>query len=783
MPREGEFGDVLRGFRVAAGLSQEELADRAGLSADAIASLERGRRRHPRASTVTALARALRLPPDEDVMLTQAARGRPGSPSPGGPRLVGRDREISELTAKLRGIRPGGLVSVLGPGGVGKTALVGTVVPPLASEYRHGVAFVDVSALASITPVAMDMARALRLSDLAARNPADLARALNDRCALVVLDSGERVPGLGTFVANLCHRVPGLTIVVTSRTPLGVEGEHRFYLPPLDVPADRTAAAIADNPSVRLFVARARAAAPWFELTDANAGTVAMLCARLGGLPLALELAAARTRLLSVTELLTRLEHGLEVLSTKSLRLPERHRSLRATLDSTYELLDPATKRLFVALGVFRGGFSSEAAERIHAFGSTSLDQLDELLDVGLLIRQPGPEGRLGMLDTISDYARDLLAGQDDWGKLRDRHLAYYLDLAERAHRDLKAGRQAAGLSILERDHDNLRAALDWSVGKGDETGLRLAVTLALFWRLHGHLGEGRRQIARALKSPGVSQELRGRAECELAVLAFYQGDLADAERHARLSLASHQAAGTQGAVLANTLISLGNIARERGDHDAAVEHYRTSLEIFRDAESYPGVAVTLHNLGTTAYRQRDFTRAAELYNESLSIRVRLNDTAGVARCLHGLANVSRERGDLDGAVDFGRRSLALREELGDRHGQALTRIALASAYRARGELDEAADHAELALALGHAVGDSWVVVMALAVTVGTLRDQSQWQRAAQTAGTLSTHLELSDSNLDPPDADRLAADLAAIRDALGQSAYTRAHTLGRTKR
>lgn len=782
MPREGDFGEMLRGMRVAAGLSQEALAGRADLSADAIASLERGRRRHPRASTVAALARALGLAPDEHAALTRAARVGTGSPSPDGePGLVGRAREISALTATLRRIRPGGLVTVLGPGGVGKTTLVSAAVLPTAPQYRHGVAFVDVSALANVSLVVMAVARALRLPDSAGHGPAELAHALNAHSALVVLDSGERVPELGTFAAGLCRQAPSLTIVVTSRIPLGAEGEHRFDLPPLAVPEERTATAIVDNPSVQLFVARAQAAAPQFDLTDSNAGTIAALCARLGGLPLALELAAARTRLLPVTDLLTRLEHGLEVLSTTSPRLPERHRSLRATFDWTYELLDPATRRLFSTLGVFRGGFSSEAAEQIHASGSTLLDQLDELLDVGLLIRLPGHEGRLGMLDTIGDYARDLLAEQSDRDTLRDRHLVYYLDLAERAQRDLSGGRQAAGLAILEREHDNLRAALDWCASKTDESGLRLAVTLSRFWRLHGHFSEGRRHLARALESTGAAERLQRRARYELALLAFYQGDLADAYHHAQLSLTMGRTAEAREDV-ADTLIILGNIARERGDYTAAVEHYQKSLVIYRDVGDFSGMAATLHNLGTTAYHQRDFARGAVLYSESLSMRVKLDDIVGVARCFYGLANVSRESGDLDSAIDYGLRSLALRERLGDRHGQALTLIALASTYRAAGEPAQATDHAARAHALGHSVGDSWIIAAALAVTVGILRDQSQWQRAAQTAGALSTHLELSGSHLDPTDADRLTADLAAIRDTLGQSAYIRAHTLGRTK-
>lgn len=781
MPLQDDFGEKLRALRRAAGLSQEALAGRAALSVDAIASLERGRRRRPRPSTVTALGKALGLTADERAALLQAGRP-PIREIPRGAEhgLMGRERELDSLAELVREIRPGGLVTVQGPGGVGKTALVKAVTSSMAGEYRHGVAFVDVSALAQIPLVAAAAAHALGLPEPAGRGPAQLGRALAQRDALVVLDSAERVAGLGAFAAELCRRAPGLTLVVTSRIPLDVADGHCYPVSPLAVPdAFAGPADLAENPSVRLFVERARAVAPRFEVTEHNAAAVAALCVRLGGLPLALELAAARVRLVPVAELLARSAQGLELLSTSSARAPERHRSLRATLDWTYELLDPAARSLFATLGVFRGGFSAEAAEQVHGTRGRVLDRLDELLDAGLLICSPLQDGHLGMLDTIGDYARDLLAASHDGDELRDRHGAYYLDLAEHVRREART-RGAEGFAMLERNHDNLRAALDWYAAKGEGSELRLAVVLSRFWQLRGHLDEGRRRLAHALARRGGTEALRGRAHYELAILAFNQGDLTDAHRHAELSLALHGAVAAAQEDVADVLNILGNIARERGDHAAATQHYESSLALYRADGDLAGVAAALANLGTTAYRQRDFARAAVLHNESLSIRAGFDDTVGVARCLYGLANAARESGDLDSALDYGQRSLALREKLGDRHGCAVTLIALASTYRARGEPPQAADHAARALPLGRAVGDPWIAAMALAVTVGALRDQGRWHSAASTAGMLSIHLDISGLGLDPADADRLADDLAAVQQKLGRAAYDRAHTLAR---
>jgi predicted ATPase len=578
--------------------------------------------------------------------------------------------------------------------------LVRAAESTVAGEYRHGTALVDVSSLDDAAPVVTAVAHALRLPAAAGHSQADLARALSVQDALLVIDSAERVPRLGALIAGLHGEAPGLTVVVTSRIPLGVPGESRFPVPPLAVPAGGATADLGDNPSVRLFIDRAQAVAPEFKLTDTNAGAVTALCVRLGGLPLALELAAARVQLLPVTDLPKWLDRGLDVLSTTSPRLPERQQSLRATLDWTCGLLDPATRRLLAALGVFRGGFSVEAVKQTCAPGQAVLDRLEELLETGLLVRALEPDGRLTMLDTVADYTSELLTALPSQAELRDRHLAYYLGLAERVRQELSTGRQADALAALERDHDNLREALDWCATKTDGSGLRLAVTLASFWRLHGHLGEGRRQLTRALASCGAAEELRGRALYALAVLAFYQGDLADAQHHARQSLALHRANESR-LDIADSLNILGNVARERGEHAVAVGHYEASLAIFRDARDHSGVAAALSNLGTTAYFQRDFARAAALHTESLSMRAKLDDSPDLAKCLYGLANVSRESGELDNAVEYGLQSLALREQLGDRHGSAVTLTALASTYRARGEPGRAADQAAVQDQLG----------------------------------------------------------------------------------
>ena len=797
----GEFGALLRRARIAAGMSQEALAETAGLSSDAVAALERGRRRRPRLATVSALADALELSPAERTAFTLAAHdqerpappthdaGQPvggtGGAAPRDPAgragLVGRDRELAELAALLAPAGPARLVTLVGPGGVGKTelarALVARLVAPTVPapgepDRAHDALFVDVSALTDLALAVEAVAAATGVTGAGA-DPDAVVRGLagQPRPRVLVLDGAERVAGLGGFLGAAVAAAPRLTVLVTSRTPLRAPEERRYPVRPLD-----TAAAM------ELFVDRARAVSADFTLGGADAGTLATLCQRLGGLPLAVELAAAQTSLLPVPALLERMDRSLQVLVTAA-PVPDRHRSLRATLDWSHDLLDPTARRLFGALSVFHGGCTIDAAERVCGgalpAGADLLGALSALVDSGMLARTGTAEPRLTMLDTVHEYARDRLDAGDG-ERLRDRHLGYFLDLAERHSGELSAGDQARRLAVLEADHDNLRAALERAADRPGGDALRLALALWPFWYLRGHLAEGRRQLDRALRSGAGEFPARAEALRALAVLAFAQGDLGDAAGRAEQAAALFRAAGDRTGV-AHTLNILGNVARDRGEHSAAAGHYDRSLALYQEQGRTDGVAAVLNNLGTTAYYQRDLDGARHYHERSLRLRQRAGDTRGVANCLDGLALVARESGDLPSALAYGRQALALREELGDRHGTAVVLLALAATARANGQPEVAAEHARRALETGRTVDDPWITITALATLAGAAADTRDWQRAAGLAGAAALHRERTGVTQPPADAAQLTRDEAAARAALGDAAYTCAWNLGRS--
>jgi predicted ATPase len=647
-----------------------------------------------------------------------------------------------------------------------------TVPAPGEPGPAQDALFVDLSTLTDPALAVEAIAAATGMSG-AGGDARAVARGLArpGRSRLLVLDGAERVAGLDGFLAEAAA-VPGLTVLVTSRTPLRAPEERRYSVRPLD-----TAAAMA------LFVDRARSVSADFALGGADAGTLETLCQRLGGLPLAVELAAAQTSLLPVPALLERMDRSLQVLVTAA-PVPDRHRSLRATLDWSHDLLDPAARRMFGALSVFHGGCTIDAAERVCGgllpAGADLLGALSALVDSGMLARTGTVEPRLTMLDTVHEYARDRLDAGGDGERLRDRHLGYFLELAERHSGELSAGDQARRLAVLEADHDNLRAALERAADRPGGDALRLALALWPFWYLRGHLAEGRRALDRALRSGAGAFPARAEALRALAVLAFAQGDLGDAAGRAEQAAALFRAAGDRTGV-AHTLNSLGNVARDRGEHSAAAGHYDRSLALYQEQGRTDGVAAVLNNLGTTAYYQRDLDGARHYHERSLRLRQRAGDTRGVANCLDGLALVARESGDLPSALAYGRQALALREELGDRHGTAVVLLALAATARADGQPEVAAEHARQALETGRTVDDPWITITALATLAGAAADTRDWPRAAGLAGAAALPRARTGVNQPPTDAAQLARDEAAARAALGDAAYTCAWDLGRS--
>jgi len=522
--RTATFGALLRQYRLQAGLSQETLAERARLSASAIAALERGRRNAPYPGTLTLLAEALDLAPAERAALVEASRRAPVAgapplapasapaavpalviaPLPTPPTaLIGRERAQAEVVHLLR---PGAarLVTLTGPGGVGKSRLALAVADALRDAYPDGVAFVDVAPIRDPTLVPATIARALGLNAATGSTIQPLAERLREERLLLVLDNVEQVVDAAPLLADLVAACPHLALLVTSRTALRVRAEQRFAAPPLTLPTTgQSLEDVMSSMAVRLFVARARAVRPEFRLDADNAWAVAEICRRVDGLPLAIELAAARVGLLPPPALLQRLTHRLTALAVGARDLPDRQRTLRAAIDWSYDLLPEMERTLFRRLAVFVGGCAHDAVAEICTHGLT-LDPLDgvaALVEQSLLRQEDNAgEPRVGMLETIREYAWERLVGEGEEDATRRAHALYYLALAEAAEPALHDPAAGAWLARLEREHDNLRAALDWAWERDELTlALRLTGALWWFWHIRGHLGEGRGWLERLL--------------------------------------------------------------------------------------------------------------------------------------------------------------------------------------------------------------------------------------------------------------------------------------------
>jgi predicted ATPase/class 3 adenylate cyclase len=558
----------------------------------------------------------------------------PVQPSP----LVGRERELEEAGALLREHR---LMTLTGPGGSGKTRLALQLAAEASDDFSHGVWWVPLQALRDPALVEPAIAGIVGAKD-------GLAEYVADKRLLLVLDNFEHLVEAAGGLAVLLSETPNLKLLVTSRAPLRIAGEHRYEV-----------AMLPEDDAVALFVERARAIDPGVQPTDA----VRAVCRRLDGLPLALELAAARVNVLSPEALLARLERTLPLLTGGARDAPEHQRTLRATIAWSYELLTEAERHLFGRLAVFVGSFDLDAAEAVC---DADLDTLQSLLDNSLLRRWDS--SRYGMLDTIHEYTAERLDRSGETAPMFERFGRYFLTLAEAAEPELRSARDLEWLDRLEGEHDNLRAALSWFAGsKGAQDELRLAAAIWRMWLTRGHYTEGRRWLEDALaRDTGHRSPARAKACWGAAALARHQGDLARATELAEESLSLFTELGDKhGAAL--PLLVLASASADRGDQQRAKSLYRESAEALNAVGDTWMLGVAVLNLGEIEAELGNLAAARRLYEESLAIARRTGHARIVSASLLNLASAELLERRENQAAGFLRESLALEEKVGDK--------------------------------------------------------------------------------------------------------------------
>ena len=601
--------------------------------------------------------------------------------------FVGREKEVAAAKELLlrQGVR---LVTVTGPGGIGKTRLATQVARGLVEYFPGGTHFVPLSALSDPDLVASVIAQALGIREAGGQSPLEiLKRNLQDSLrapVLLLLDNFEHLVRAVPTVAEILAAGPNLKILVTSRAPLHLYGEHEFPLPPLTLPDSRSMPSVevlSQCPAVALFVQRAAAARPDFELNRENASAVAEICARLDGLPLAIELAAARVKVLSPSSMLTRLASRLQLLTGGSRDLPQRQQTLRAAIDWGYDLLSAAEQKLFRRLSVFVGGCNLESVEAVcDTKGDLDLDLLDgmaSMVDKSLVqqVEQGKGESRFVMLETLREYALEKLEVSGEAALTKRAHAAYYLVLAEENATESSEAEGAGWLERLGLENDNFRAALEWLTETGNaEWGLRLGTSLFRFWEVREYLAEGRDRLDRLLRltEAGATTKLRMRALFAAGVLAGEQGDYASAAALINESQDIAQALGDKTGV-AVSLNALAVFARDRGDVEVAHILFEASLGLWRELGDQKAVARALSNLANVVKLQGEYGRARSLYVECHSIFRGLGDWTGVAWSLNYQGDVAHDQGDSAAARALYEQGLAIFREVDDRWGIAGT--------------------------------------------------------------------------------------------------------------
>jgi predicted ATPase/DNA-binding winged helix-turn-helix (wHTH) protein len=632
-------------------------------------------------------ARVPSFPSEEDrLVVARRVTGRYYLPLPRTP-LIGRGRELLAVKNLLLSAETG-LVTLTGTGGCGKTRLGLQVASELLYRFQERVYFVALASITDPAMVPMAIAESMGIHQAGGRPVPDLLKGYlreNDASpVLLLLDNFEHILAASSLVIELLESSAALKILVTSRAALRVYGEHEFPLLPLPLPDSQqmhSLEALLSNPAVALFSQRAVAVKPDFNITTENGPTVAAICSRVDGLPLGIELAAARVKMLPPGALLTRLESRLQVLTSGPRDVAERQQTLRKTIDWSYGLLNGSEQKLLRRLGVFPGGCTLEAAEAVcdtrNDLGTEIFNVMSSLVDQSLVqqTEQGDDEPRFGMLETIREYCLERLAQSGDEQATRRAHAAYCLVLAEEGNPDLGESERAGWLARCDIEHDNFRAALDSLIQGSDvEWSFRMCIALFRFWEMREHLAEGRARLESLLRMD-ASGSARERAK---------------------------------------VFVYLSTFATVQRDFSAATEFLENSLSIYRSLGDQWGIAVSMNALAIVAGDRQDYAAAEILFDETLALWRTLGDGVAVARCLHNLAKVARGRGDYGRARAVLEEAGRIFEDLGDHSGAAWSLNQLGDIARAEGEVGNARALYQRALSAFREANDRWGIARSL---------------------------------------------------------------------